>query len=29
MNRSFVLGLVTGMVGVWAYHKWVKPPTAG
>lgn len=24
MNKSFVTGLVVGVVGVWAFHKFVK-----
>lgn len=25
MNRSFVWGVVVGVAGVWAFHKFVKP----
>lgn len=25
MNRHFVVGLVVGVVGVYAYHRWVHP----
>jgi len=25
MNRSFVWGVVVGVVGVYAFHKFVKP----
>lgn len=25
MNRHFVTGVVVGVVGVWAFHRWVKP----
>ena len=29
MNRSFVTGFVVGCLGVWGYHKWIKPlPTS-
>ena len=25
MNRSFAWGVVVGVAGVWAFHKFVKP----
>lgn len=25
MNAPFVWGVVVGVVGTWAFHKWVKP----
>ena len=25
MNRSFVWGVVVGVAGVWAFHRFVKP----
>jgi len=25
INRSFVVGLVVGVAGVWAFHRWVRP----
>lgn len=25
MNASFFWGVVVGVAGVWAFHKWVKP----
>jgi hypothetical protein len=25
MSRHFVLGVIVGVGGVWAYHKWVRP----
>lgn len=25
MNRSFVWGVIVGVGGVWAYHRFVKP----
>jgi len=25
MNGSFVWGVVVGVAGVWAFHKWVRP----
>jgi hypothetical protein len=25
MDRNFVLGLVVGVGGVWAWHRFVKP----
>ncbi len=29
MNKSFVFGVATGCLGIWAYHKWVRPmPTS-
>ena len=36
MSRQFVFGVVLGVAGVWAFHRWVRPmasskttPTAG
>lgn len=25
MDRNFVLGVVVGVAGVWAWHRFVKP----
>lgn len=25
VNRSFVLGVVVGVGGIWAWHRFVKP----
>lgn len=25
MNGSFVWGVAIGVIGTWAFHKWVKP----
>lgn len=25
MNKSFAWGVVVGVAGVWAFHRWVKP----
>lgn len=25
MNASFVWGVVIGVAGTWAFHRWVKP----
>lgn len=25
MSRHFVFGVLVGVGGVWAYHRWVKP----
>lgn len=25
MNGSFFVGVGVGIVGVWAWHRWVKP----
>jgi hypothetical protein len=25
MNRSFIWGVVIGVGGTWAFHRWVKP----
>lgn len=29
MNRSFVWGVLVGVGGVWAFHKFVKPLPGG
>lgn len=29
MNRHFIFGVAVGVVGVWAFHKFVKPIGAG
>jgi hypothetical protein len=29
MNRSFVWGVIIGVGGTWAFHKFVKPIGAG
>lgn len=29
MNRSFVWGVVVGVAGVWAFHRFVKPIPGG
>lgn len=29
MSRQFLFGVLLGVGGVWAYHKWVRPmPTS-
>lgn len=25
MSRQFVWGVAVGVIGTWAFHKWVKP----
>lgn len=24
-DRNFVFGVVAGLVGLWAFHRWVRP----